>query len=208
MAKASPFTPWRMAGSYFEACNCLAICPCRRIGGRRGGRSTYGICDFALSWWIEAGAAADVELTGLKAVMVGSYDDDEAGSPWRVALFVDERASAQQFAALEAILLGRAGGTAFDNFASKIFEVHAVRPAPIDLDHRRGHERIAVCADVEVIGGERAATDETVSCAIPGHDHPGEEVYAELIRVSAAPLSFEVEHRTGFATDFDYRSDG
>jgi hypothetical protein len=29
--------PWRVSGSYLEACNCEAICPCRRIGGRAGG---------------------------------------------------------------------------------------------------------------------------------------------------------------------------
>jgi hypothetical protein len=205
--EASPFTPWHIAGSYFEVCNCLAICPCRRIGGRRGGRSTFGVCEFVLSWWIEEGAAAGLDLGGLKAVMVGSYGDDEPGSPWRVVLYLDERAGADQLVALEAILLGRSGGTAFGNFASKILEVHAVRQAAIELDHRRGRERIGVGAAVEVVGGERVATDETVSCSIPGHDHPGEEVYADLIRVAESPLVFEVERRTGFATDFDYRSD-
>jgi hypothetical protein len=205
--EGSPFSPWRIAGSYFEACSCLAICPCRRIGGRRGGRSTFGVCDFVLSWWIEEGAAAGIELAGLKAVMVGSYGDDEPGSPWRVALYVDEQADPEQCAALEAILLGRSGGTAFRNFASKIFEVHTVRQAALELDHRRGRERIVVGAAVEVVAGQRVATDETVSCGIPGHDHPGEEVYADLIRVAEPPLVFEVERRTGFATDFDYRWD-
>ena len=42
---------WRVAGSYFEACNCEAICPCRRQGGQKlTTGSTYGVCDFALSW--------------------------------------------------------------------------------------------------------------------------------------------------------------
>jgi hypothetical protein len=35
---------WRIAGRYFESCNCEAICPCRMVGGRLGERSTYGIC--------------------------------------------------------------------------------------------------------------------------------------------------------------------
>ncbi len=35
------YLPWRISGSYLEACNCEAICPCRRIGRRHGGRSTY-----------------------------------------------------------------------------------------------------------------------------------------------------------------------
>ena len=50
--------PWQISGSYLEACNCEAICPCRRIGGRPGGRSTYGECFGALSWIVDAGTQA------------------------------------------------------------------------------------------------------------------------------------------------------
>ena len=46
----SLYMPWAVSGSYYEVCNCEAICPCRRHGARKGGRSTYGTCDFALSW--------------------------------------------------------------------------------------------------------------------------------------------------------------
>jgi hypothetical protein len=49
------YLPWRISGTYLEACNCEAICPCRRIGGRQGGRSTTGICLGSLSWQIEEG---------------------------------------------------------------------------------------------------------------------------------------------------------
>jgi hypothetical protein len=47
--------PWRVSGSYYEVCNCEAICPCRRSGDAMGGRATYDTCDFALSWWIQDG---------------------------------------------------------------------------------------------------------------------------------------------------------
>ena len=50
---------WHVRGSYFESCNCDAICPCRRIGGVAGGRSTHGICLGALSWLIDDGRAGD-----------------------------------------------------------------------------------------------------------------------------------------------------
>jgi hypothetical protein len=29
--------PWSIAGSYYEVCNCEAICPCRRSRGEKGG---------------------------------------------------------------------------------------------------------------------------------------------------------------------------
>ena len=28
---------WAVSGSYYEVCNCEAICPCRRHGARKGG---------------------------------------------------------------------------------------------------------------------------------------------------------------------------
>lgn len=63
--------------------------------------------------------------------MAGRYDDDEPGSPWRVALYLDDGADVGQRAALEDIFLGRAGGSSLSNWTSSITEVYAVRPARI-----------------------------------------------------------------------------
>ena len=62
-------TTWRTAGTYFEVCNCDAICPCRRVGGRQGGRSTHGICMGALSWEVDRGGTDDISLEGLRTVV-------------------------------------------------------------------------------------------------------------------------------------------
>jgi hypothetical protein len=92
---------WRVSGRYFEACSCEVVCPCRRVNGRPGGRSTYGVCHFALGWSIDSGTADDLDLSGFEVVMAGSYDDDEPGSPWRVVLYVDARATAEQQRAMD-----------------------------------------------------------------------------------------------------------
>src|SRR4051794_39393755 len=84
--------PWALSGTYLEACNCDVICPCRRVGGRAGGDSTYGICVGALSWAIERGQAGDLDLAGRRVVLVSRYDDDEEGSPWDFLLYIDESA--------------------------------------------------------------------------------------------------------------------
>src|SRR4051812_45478724 len=98
--------PWAISGTYLEACNCDAICPCRRIGGRTGGRSTHGLCMGALSWVVRDGHAGDVDLSGLAAVLASRYDDDEPGSPWTYVLFVDERGDDAQREALAGIFTG------------------------------------------------------------------------------------------------------
>jgi len=171
-----------------------------------GGRSTYGVCEFALSWMIIDGRAGEAVLSGLTAVMAGSYNDDEEGSPWRVALYVDERADAMQREAITNIFLGRLGGTAFKNFASAIGEVYAVRPARITLDHTPGGQRMDVGSHVTVDAAETVAGDGPVSCGISGHDHPGQELRMSMMRVDEPPLRWKLAGRCGFATDFDYRS--
>jgi hypothetical protein len=57
---------WTVEGTYFEACNCLPICPCRKVGSRDGGRATFGVCDFALSWWIKQGHSGKLDLTAAR----------------------------------------------------------------------------------------------------------------------------------------------
>ncbi len=46
--------------------------------------------------------------------------------------------------------------------------------------------------------------DETVTCLIPGHETPGEEVIAEELRVDDGPLRFEFNGVCGYAAAFDY----
>jgi len=198
---------WRVAGSYYEACNCEAICPCRKQGDRPGGRSTYETCDFALSWSVLEGFADDIPLGGLDVVMVGSYSDDEPGSPWRVALYVDLRATGEQHAALASIFTGAAGGTSLRNFAAAIREVYAVRPARIEIEHAAGRERFRVPDHVEVAAREPVLAAVGVTCGIPGHDRAGHEIVAELMRVDEPPLSWDVRGRCSYAATFDYVSD-
>lgn len=198
---------WAVTGTYFEACSCLPICPCRQIGGRDGGRSTFGVCDFALSWWIMHGHREDVDLTDRKVVMVGSYDDDQRDSPWTVSLFIDDQATAPQHAALADIFLGRVGGTPSRNYAPAIQTVAGVQAAHIELDHERRHWRIHVDGHADVLAADEVDSDEPVACGIPGLDHPGQEVRTARLDVDAGPLSWEWSDRCGFATDFDYRAD-
>lgn len=198
---------WAVAGPYFEACSCEAICPCRSIGGRKGGRSTYGICDFALGWTVDRGHADGVDLSGLCVVMAGSYDDDEPRSPWRVALYVDERGNNVQREALATIFLGRAGGTTLANFAHHIGEVWAVEPARIAIDHTPARRWIRANGWVEVVQREPVRSDEPVTCAIPGHDRRGEEVIADRLSLHREQLNVEVRGRCGYAATYAYRSD-
>lgn len=192
---------YRISGSYYEACNCEAICPCRRQNGAPGGRSTYGTCDFVLSWKILNGHCDEVDLTGLAACMAGSYDDDVDGGAWSVFIYVDEAADDRQFAAIGRILQGHAGGNIL--FTSNIAKVLGQKRARINLEHRLGAETIRIAEIAEVRVDELVDFDGTVSCGIPGHDHPGRESVSS-IRLKDGPFQWDHQVRCGFSTDFAY----
>ncbi len=205
----SEFLPWHLAGTYLEACNCLPICPCRRIDGAQGGRSTYRECLGALSWRVERGKAGSVDLSGLRIVIASRYHDDEEGSPWTWILFLEKRAEDRQREALEQIWKGELGGTPQRQFpwAWKSSDLVAVERVAIEVDHTpgRGWFKAGAAVSVRISGPfeEQAA----VSCVIPGHHRTGRELVAEEIRVQdQGPLSFELNDRCGYEATFEYAS--
>jgi hypothetical protein len=209
MPAAAP--SWAISGTYLESCNCDTICPCRAVGGRKGGRSTHGVCMGALSWEIEDGGVEDVSLAGLRAVLALRYDDDEAGSPWDYVLFVDDRGDPDQRRLLEAIFLGQLGGTPEQQFpwVFKPSRLIATRVAPIELDHaeRRGWFRAA--EEVTVRVGEPVTEQEPVTCVIPGHHRSGHELHSDSIEVDADAdaLGFRFEEVCAYWSTFSYSSD-
>jgi hypothetical protein len=203
------FVPWRIAGTYLEACNCDAICPCRRVGGRAGGRSTNGVCWGALSWSVTDGVAGDVDLTGLGVVLACRYDDDEPGSPWTFYLYVDERGDSREREALALIFTGALGGTPQRQFPWVWKDSHLLgwRPAAIEIDHRPGRGWFRVGDRVTLTVRGPVPDSDAVTCVIPGHDRTGTELYAERLHLDEGPLAYELSGKCAYESTFDYSSD-
>jgi len=197
-------TAWRIAGAYFESCNCDAICPCRMVGGVAGGRSTHGICFGALGWRIDEGHADDVDLSGLAAALTVSYDDDEPGSPWSILLHVDARGDEPQRAALEQIFLGDLGGDMLRlPWIRKQRNLVEVRASEIRLGDGDEHT-LEVGDRVSLRATRPVETSEPVACGIPGYHQPGVELYADSLVVADGPFAWELEGNCAFASAFDY----
>ncbi len=197
---------WRIRGTYFEACNCDPICPCRRIDGVSGGRSTHGVCTGALSWLVAEGRAGEVDLSGLPVALAFRYSDDEPGSPWTWALYLDVSGSAEQLEALEAIFTGGLGGDAELHFpwTWKASELVAVRPVEITVDHTPRRQRLRVRDHVRIQIKDHYPGASTVSCVIPGHDRCGEELVADELVVEGDTLSLDYRGMCGYGSTFDY----
>jgi hypothetical protein len=197
---------WRIRGSYFEACNCDPICPCRRVDGVMGGRSTHGVCMGVLSWVVEEGAVEGVDVAGLPVALALRYNDDEPRSPWTYVLYLDERGSDEQREALERLFTGRLGGDAESHFpwVWKPSNLVAVRRADIAVEHVRTRQRLRIRDHVDVQIRDRYRDQGTVTCVIPGHDRSGEELVTERIAVEDEELSFRFEDVCGYASTFEY----
>jgi hypothetical protein len=190
---------FRVRGAYFESCNCEAICPCRMIGGVPGGRSTSGICCGVLSWLIREGSVGDVDVSGLAAVLVCRYDDDEPGSPWTIVLHVDRRGSDAQRAALEKLFLN---GLRQLPWIRKARHLIGVRASAIEIDG----PRIRIGETISVRATRPVETDLPVACGIPGYDRTGRELYADEFVVDDEPFAWTLSGNCAYESDFDYAS--
>jgi len=197
---------WNISGTYFESCNCDAICPCRRVDGAPGGRSTYGECIGVLSWLITEGRVDDVDLAGLPVALAIRYHDDEPGSPWTWILYLDADTSDEQAAALEGIYTGRLGGDAETHcpWAWKASKLAGVRRVKIEVDHTRRRHWLRIRDRVSVRIRGAYPGDETVTCVIPGHDTQGEEMIADQLVVEDGPISLSYQGNCAYGSTFAY----
>jgi hypothetical protein len=124
-------TEWRLSGDYFENCNCRVVCPCLiSPAAPLTAQPTEGVCDVALAFHIDRGNYGEVALDGLNLVLVAHTPGPMADGDWTVAVYLDERASDPQAAALGAIFSGAEGGP-MANFAPLIAINLGARKAPI-----------------------------------------------------------------------------
>jgi hypothetical protein len=75
------------------------------------------------------------------------------------------------------------------------------------LDHAPDQEHIAVERYITARTTRPVLSDTPVSCGIPGHDRPGQEIIAEAFQVDDSALHWSIGGRCGFATSFAYSSD-
>ena len=120
-------TNWNISGEYMENCNCEAVCPCLLLSP-----PTEGECKALVAWHIVEGKSGDVNIGGLNVALAIHSPGHMAEGNWRVALYLDAKASEEQMAALTPIFAGQAGGH-FEVLGSFIGEVTGVKQVRMDI---------------------------------------------------------------------------
>lgn len=160
---------WRLTGSYFEACSCEVVCPCIFESA-----PSHGECSVLYAWHIDQGEWGGTGLGGLNVALAAHAAGHMQKVKWLAMLYLDERATPEQRAALEAIFTGKGGGhpAVLVGFFERFLDIKSV-PISYAQNGTKRALRIPdlVSADVEAIkgqGGGNAVVEGHPLCLAPG----------------------------------------
>ena len=123
-----PSPSWKIEGDYFEGCNCDVICPCIFLADL-----DEGFCDVIPAWHIKKGNFGNIGLDDLNVVAFFHAPGNMLTGPkWKVAMYIDQRATAEQLDAITKIYSGQSGG--FFGVAKNLFgEILGIKQSPIEF---------------------------------------------------------------------------
>lgn len=152
-AKNGP-TAWSLKGELALNCSCEVFCPCVISLGAHP--PTYGYCQAWLGIRIDEGKSGRTKLGGLNVAMLLDIPYSMGQGDWKVATYIDERATKAQFTALETILQGRAKGTT-GLFRLLVSEWLETKMAPVTYEVKDGVRTVsagrAILGQIEPIEG-------------------------------------------------------
>ena len=191
-------------GDYFEACSCDVSCPCIWLGP-----ATQEACDVLLAWHVTEGQRDGVDVSGLNAVMAVHTPKQMTDGNWKVALYLDDRATPEQSEALGAVFSGGAGGH-LAALGPLIGEVVGVAPASISFS-RSGGSLNAEVGDLlsmeseEMVGMDGSHPPVITNPLLSVVTQPVTQARAGAVRYSDH-WDTEFSGTNSFITDFAYES--
>jgi hypothetical protein len=195
---------WTLEGGYFEACNCDAACPCVLLGP-----PTQGECTVLVAWHVDRGKFGSTTLDGLNTALAAHSPGHMLQTKWKAALYLDERATAEQRDALLKIFSGQAGGH-FVNLAACLGEVLGVKSTAIDFraQGKRRSLTIASTAAMEIEAVPGAGDSEVTLtnlpfCVVPGI--PAVAARSKQLSYNDYGYAWEITDKNGFYSAFTYR---
>jgi len=208
MNTPAPRTPWWARGLLFENCNCTVICPGHVHFSQN---CTHGRCKGYWALRFDEGRYGDVDLGGVRAVILYDSPQHMIAGDWTELLTVDESASPAQVEAVEDILTGRAGGP-WEVLARFVGTRLPTRTVPIEIDDEGAVKRVAVeglleSAIEDIRGSERdlPVTFQNMFNQI----HAPEQVIARgETRMDGGGITVETDGSHALHSRFDWRVDG
>lgn len=136
---------WNLRGSYVETCSCELMCPCN-LSFDHG--ATYDFCRVTLVFDIREGDVEGIDIGGLKVAAIADTPKVMTDGDWRLGVFVDERATDEQFDKLVQVFGGQLGGP-MGALAPLVGEMLGVERAAIEVDDDGLRHRVRVGDGIE-----------------------------------------------------------
>jgi hypothetical protein len=195
---------WSMRGTYFESCNCETACPCVFLSP-----PTQGGCTVVLGWHIAKGADDSVDLSGLNVAFAVYTPGKMHEVPWKVAVYVDDRASAEQEQSLVKIFGGQAGGHPA-RLASHVGNLLGVTSTPIDfqVSGKNFQLKVGKVAEVEIeaipgqSGGDVTLQGHPLAIS-PGQVHT--LARSKKLEYHDHGFHWSLSNRNGISASFEYQ---
>ena len=147
-------TEWRLKGELFLNCTCEVFCPCVVSLGKHP--PTEGYCRAWMAIAIDEGHFEGEEIGGLNVALLVDIPGRMAEGDWKVAAYVDERATQRAYDGILKIFSGAAGGTT-GLFTFLVSEIIGAERAPVEIvrDGRRRAVRVGrkIEGEIEMLGG-------------------------------------------------------
>lgn len=193
---------YNLKGRMAELCTCQSVCPCVMALA-----PDNNVCEFSWVFQLDEGTVGTVEVSGLRLGVLGRLDGSPVDGSARAAIFVDDRASDEQEAAILQAFTGELGGPLAD-IASLISEVVTVTRAAIDLEVDKGTGRFQIGdrakGGMESLRGADGEPSKVVDFALAplGHvDYPGLPTDFEI---NAADLGFTFRPNSSSSFEFHH----
>jgi len=127
--RAEP-TDWAIKGELFLNCSCTVFCPCVVSLGQHP--PTNGYCQAWMAIAIDEGHFEGEDLSGLNIGLMVDIPGRMSEGNWKVAAYVDERATQKAYNGILKIFSGAAGGTT-GLFTMLVSEIIGAERAPVEI---------------------------------------------------------------------------
>lgn len=147
-------TSWEIKGELFLNCSCEVFCPCVVSLGQHP--PTEGHCHAWMAIRIDEGHFEGEDIGGLNIGLMVEIPGRMAEGGWKVAAYVDERATQKAYNGILKIFSGTAGGTT-GLFTMLVSDIVGAERAPVEIvtDGRRRSITIGrkIQGEIETIAG-------------------------------------------------------
>ena len=196
---------WKLNGTYFEACNCDAACPCVFLSD-----PTEDDCTVLVAWHIDEGNFDGVALDDLNVALAVLSPGNMVAVPWHAAVYFDDSATDSQKDALTQIFTGQAGGHP-GRLVSHIGEVLGISSLPMtyQAEGKRRSLQITGVADAEIEamsqgqGGADITIENHPLCIAPGYAAVASK--STNVTYQDHGLDWEFSGKNGFYSPFTYQ---